>query len=63
MIKTGFRLKKPITVKITCDGEVWCFENEDLEIYGCGKSFEEASKDFKTIFDTLIESYVVEAEV
>ncbi|MEM2191822.1 MAG: hypothetical protein QW540_10405 [Archaeoglobaceae archaeon] len=57
-----FKLKRPLIIKVSCDGEIWCFENDELEIYGCGKSFEDASKDFKIVFDALVESYIFEAD-
>ncbi|MEM2086751.1 MAG: hypothetical protein QXF06_05035 [Archaeoglobaceae archaeon] len=60
----GYRLKKPIPIRVSYDNieNIWCLENEDLELYGCGTTFEEAKKDLEIVFKTLIEGYALEED-
>ncbi len=56
------RLKKPITIRLSYDKGIWCLENEELELFGCGKTLDEAFEDFKTVFESLVESYILEKD-
>ena len=60
----GYKLKKPITLKIECNHKTntWCVENPDLELYGCGRTLDEALKDAEEVFEALIEEYLLEDE-
>ena len=59
---SGYKLKKELILKPEYDHttDVWCVENPDLELYGCGKSLEEAIKDAEEVFRALIEEYALE---
>lgn len=60
----GYKLKKPIPLKVEYDNinYVWCLENEELELYGCGETFEEAMENLKIVFEALIEEYLLESD-
>lgn len=60
----GYKLKKPITLKIEYNHKTstWCVENPDLELYGCGQTLDEALTDAEEVFKALIEEYVLEDE-
>jgi len=58
----GYRLKKPIQLNISFDGGIWCVENEELELYGCGMSLAGAVEELKVVFKTLIEEYLLESD-
>lgn len=60
----GYRLKKPIILKIEYDNfnNVWCIENKELELYGCGDSLDEAIETAKVNFEVLIEEYLLESD-
>ncbi len=60
----GYRLKKPITLKIEYDNfnNIWCVENKELELYGCGDTLDEALEMAKVNFETLIEEYLLESD-
>ncbi|GEM_PF-1857409 len=58
----GYKIKKPIPLKVEYDHntDVWCVENKDLELYGCGKTLDEALKDAEVVFGALVEGYALE---
>lgn len=60
----GYKIKAPIPLRIEYDHntDIWCVENPALELYGCGKTFEEAIKDAEEVFQALIETYVFEKD-
>jgi len=60
----GYKIKKPIPLKVEYDHNtnVWCVENKDLELYGCGKTLNDALKDAEEVFQALIEEYILEDE-
>ncbi|MBC7108983.1 MAG: hypothetical protein H5T41_09430 [Methanomassiliicoccales archaeon] len=60
----GYKIKTPIPLEIEYDHntDIWCVENPNLELYGCGKTLEEALKDAEEVFQALIETYVFEKD-
>ena len=60
----GYKLQKELTLYPEYDHttDVWCVENPGLEIYGCGKTLNEALKDAEEVFEALIEEYLLEDE-
>ena len=60
----SYKLKKPISLKVEYDNinGVWCLENKELELYGCGETLEEAKENLKVVFETLVEEYLLESD-
>ena len=60
----GYKLRKPISLKIEYDNinDVWCLENKELELYGCGETLGEAKENLKSVFETLVEEYLLESD-
>ena len=60
----GYKLKTPIPLKVEYNREenIWCVENPELELYGCGETLTRALRDAEEVFKALIEEYVLEDE-
>lgn len=58
----GYKLKKQIPLKVGYIDDVWCLENEELGLHGCGKTLEEAKEDLEVVFETLVEEYLFEPD-
>jgi len=60
----GCKLKTPIPLKVEYNREenIWCVENPELELYGCGETLTRALRDAEEVFKALIEEYVLEDE-
>jgi len=58
----GYRLKKPIRCDIFYKNNEWFLDNERLEIFGGGRTFEEAEENLKDAFKMLVEEYLLESD-
>lgn len=60
----GYKLKKELILQPEYDHttDVWCVENPDLELYGCGPTLEDAIQDAEEVFEALVEEYLLEDE-
>jgi len=58
----GYRLKKPIQFDVLYKNNEWFLDNERLEIFGWGRTFEEAEENLKAVFETLVEEYLLESD-
>ena len=58
----GYRLKKPIRFDVLYKNNEWFLDNERLEIFGWGSTFEEAEENLKAVFETLVEEYLLEPD-
>lgn len=41
---------------------IWCVENREFEVYGCGFMLNDVFYDVEKVFEVLIEEYVLEDE-
>ena len=55
----GIKLLKPIKLHVEYDkdDEIWCIRNDELNIIGCGMSYDEALEDLKIVFESVCSEY------
>jgi len=58
----GYRLKKPIRFDMLYKDNEWFLDNEELGIFGWGRTFEEAKENLKAVFETLVNEYLLESD-
>lgn len=60
MCLRNYRLKKPIVLSVNREDGVWCLENEELNVCGCGRYYMDAKKDVIEVLEAMVEVYLME---
>jgi hypothetical protein len=55
----GIKLLKPIKLHVEYDkdDEIWCIRNDELNIIGCGMTYDDALEDLKIVFESVCSEY------
>lgn len=58
----GYKFRKFFMLNVEREVGIWCVENREFEVYGCGFMLNDVFYDVEKVFEVLIEEYVLEDE-